>query len=158
MGFLSMLFGGRRKKSVNYIQKVKAVKLPIAIDKLTEVELKRLLANELKTFKLLDYSKYTPPKLEERTYHSYQIGVLIKCIKEGVLNTIDGIEPTFPSIVAQMPPAMIKKRIYQVVASYTSNVNHGSSDKQLQTQIVWKPIQASFLLYYIVKSYKPPKS
>lgn len=154
-----MLFGmGRKKKSVNYIQKVKAIKLPVAIDKLTEVELKRLLANELKTFKLLDYSKYTPPKLEERTYQSYQIGVLIKCIKEGVFNTIDGIELTFPSIVSKMPPAMIKKRIYQFAVSYTSNVNHGASDKQLYSQLVWKPIQASFLLYYIVKSYKPPKS
>ena len=158
MGFLSMLFGGRRKKGVNYIAKIKTMKLPVEVEKISGITFKDELVEELKTFKVLDYSKVTPPQLEEKSYHSYQIGILLKSIKEGFYVTIDDLDPAFHEVVKKMPASVIKKKIYQLAVKYAATVDMGNAKSQLQSELIWSPIHATLLIYFIHKSYKPPKS
>jgi hypothetical protein len=155
MGFLTTLFGGgKKKKRINYIAKVKAITLPVAVEKLTALTLKNILANEMRTFKSLDYSRSNPTQLEEKTYHSFQIAILIKCIKEGIFDTLEGLNPTFHTIITKSPPSLIKKKILQTAIKYSTSVDTGNSESQLKAELIWSPLQASYMFYYIYKSYK----
>jgi len=125
------------------------IKLPVYFSDLDVNRVMRDMKSELQTFKSLGYRFRKLNELEKQEYHSMQIGTLLKGLHLGLdLKVIDN-ESFFPEYIFTMNHTMVQSKISDIIKKYDSVVSKTSSDAVLRDELIWTPLDACYLLFYL---------
>ena len=73
------------------------IELPRVFKTIDKDELRLLVKEEIDLFKTLDYKNKPDDQLKDPEYHSWQVGLLLKFIKEEMVYLYDAIDDILPS-------------------------------------------------------------
>jgi hypothetical protein len=104
---------------------------------------------ELGTYKSLGYKDMPIEQLKVLEYHSYQIGMMIKAIKDDVVNIIPDVSAVLPSISTYITKRQLHMKVFEIVNRYESNVEKDELKEQLRNDLIWTPLDMAYLLYYL---------
>jgi len=124
------------------------IELPMAI-KNYDKDLKGVIKNEIDTFRLLGYKDKDPEDLKVKEYHSLQIGIMLKYVKDGKYFPIDDIQNLLPPYVLSVVNKQLHIKIFDLVYRYDNLVDKTQTLDQLANQLEWTPLEAAYLLRYI---------
>ncbi len=110
---------------------------------------KSSVKNEVGTFKSLGYKDMPIEKLKVLEYHSYQIGLMIKAIKEDVVNIIPDVSTVLPSISTYITKRQLHMKVFDIVNRYETNVEKDELKELLSKEVIWTPLDMAYLLYYL---------
>lgn len=93
--------------------------------------------------------KTNPDQLKVKEYHSYQIGLMLKFIKDEKIYITPKIEDVLPSFVMRTPKRQLHGKVFDIVYQYDNAVDKENSFEKLENDVRWTPLDAAYLLYYI---------
>lgn len=125
------------------------IKLPFYFTDLDINRVMRDLKSELQTFKSLGYRFRKIYELEKQEYHSMQIGILLKGLQLGLDLKVTNNESFFPDYVHTMNYTMVQSKISDIIKKYDTTVPKISSDAVLLNELIWTPLDACYLLFYL---------
>ena len=128
---------------------IEDISLPNALMNLDPEEIKNMIEKEVSTFKSLGYNNKTLDQLKINEYHSYQIGMMLRYIKEERVFLIADIEELIPSFIMGATRQQLHIKVFDIVYRYDLGVNKNMSLEELEKEIKWTPKEAAYLLRYL---------
>ncbi len=128
---------------------IEDIKLPRIIDYFNSQVIITMVKEEVVTYKSLKYKDKTIDELTKITYHSFQIGVLMKYLQFNYDLFIPNKEKVFPSFVLNMPFETLQVKIFDIIALYDDVIPKDPTGKELIEDIRWTPLDTTYLLYYL---------
>jgi len=128
---------------------IEDISLPNALMNLDPEEIKNMIEKEVSTFKSLGYKNKTLDQLKINEYHSYQIGMMLRYIKEERVFLIADIEELIPSFIMGATRQQLHIKVFDIVYRYDLGVNKNMSLEELEKEIKWTPKEAAYLLRYL---------
>ncbi len=128
---------------------IEDIKLPAMLVDLNDVVITTMVKDERNTYKSLEYNKKSIKSLNAYTFHSFQIGVVLRYLQLNHDLLILNKEQIFPSIVVNSPFITIQLKIFEIIYKYDEKVPKSSTGVQLMNDIKWTPLDMSYLLYYL---------
>lgn len=128
---------------------IEDISLPNALMNLDPEDIKNMIEKEVATFKSLDYKNKTLDQLKINEYHSYQIGMMLRYIKEERVFLIADIEELIPSFVMGATRQQLHIKVFDIVYRFDLGVNKAMSLEELEKEIKWTPREAAYLLRYL---------
>jgi len=125
------------------------IDLPSSIMNFDKEDMRLTIKREIDTFRVLGYKEKTLDELKVEEYHSLQIGLMLKYVKEGKYFPIEKIEQLLPDFVLGATNKQLHIKVYDLVYRYDNIVNKESSLNDLAKEIIWTPQEAAYLLRYI---------
>jgi len=127
----------------------KDILLPEVIIQYSQITILKMVKEELKTFKFLDYKNKTQETLEQHSYHSLQIGILLRAIQLDLDLLVPNLEAIFPNSIIKLTKSALEVKIFDIVEKYNQHIPKNIAQLQLETDIEWTPLEAAYLLYYL---------
>jgi len=125
------------------------IKISLYLSEIEQEEILKELKSELQTFKSLGYRFQTFQELEKIEYHSYQIGILLQALVLNFdLKIVDETE-YFPDFIYKLKYNHIQKQVMHIIEKYNKQVSKVYTKDDLRKQIIWTPMEAGYLLYYL---------
>jgi hypothetical protein len=113
---------------------------------ITNVEAK----SELKSYKSLCYRFRTIQELTElKEYHAFQIGILLNAIKLKVEFKIDKPQDYIHKDIVNLDKRTINGKVSDLIKRFDKEIKKTSSENMLKKELLFTPIDASYLLYYL---------
>jgi len=112
---------------------------------ITNAEIK----TELQTYKSLGYRFKKEKELEILEYHSYQIGIMLNALRLDIDLKIPKIQNYFHKNILSLEKRTIHSKVSDIIKKYNNIVNKISSANMLKKDLVFTPLEASYLLYYL---------
>ena len=128
---------------------IEDISLPNALMNLDVQVLKNMIEDEVSTFKSLDYKNKTLNQLKINEYHSYQIGIMLRYIKEDRVFLIPNIDDVIPNFIMGATKNQLHIKVFDIVYRYDLGVNKEMSLEELAKEIKWTPNEAAYLLRYL---------
>jgi len=128
---------------------IEDISLPNSLMELGIEDIKNMIEKEVTTFKSLDYKNKTLDQLKINEYHSYQLGIMLRFIKEERVFLIAKIDELIPSFIMGATRNQLHIKVFDIVYRYDLAVNKGMSTSQLEKEIKWTPREAAYLLRYL---------
>ena len=128
---------------------IEDISLPNSLMELDIEDVKNMIEKEVSTFKSLGYNNKTLDQLKINEYHSYQIGVMLRYIKEERVFLIPTIDELVPSFIMGATRSQLHIKVFDLVYRYDLAVNKGMNISQLEKEIKWTPREAGYLLRYL---------
>lgn len=128
---------------------IEDISLPNALMNLDPEDIKNMIEKEVATFKSLDYKNKTLEQLKINEYHSYQIGVMLRYIKEERVFLIADIEELIPNFIMGATRQQLHIKVFDIVYRFDLGVNKAMSLEELEKEIKWTPREAAYLLRYL---------
>ena len=128
---------------------IEDISLPNALMNLDPEDIKNVIEKEVATFKSLGYKNKTLDQLKINEYHSYQIGMMLRYIKEERVFLIADIEELIPSVVMGATRQQLHIKVFDIVYRFDLGVNKAMSLEELEKEIKWTPREAAYLLRYL---------
>lgn len=128
---------------------IEDISLPNALMNLDVEVIKNMIEEEVATFKSLDYKNKTLTQLKINEYHSYQIGIMLRYIKENRVFLIPNIEGIIPSFIMGATRNQLHIKVFDIVYRYDLGVNKEMSIEELAKEVKWTPSEAAYLLCYL---------
>ena len=128
---------------------IKDVVLPKILEDLDVDIIKSMVKEEIATYKSLGYTNKPVRALEKTEYHSFQIGVIIRYIKLNIDLFVPAKEKVFPSFILDYSSKQLHNRVLEIVKTYKKEVDVNQTGARLTREVVWTPLDATFLLYYL---------
>jgi hypothetical protein len=157
-----MLYSSNIKKKLFSLSKLKKrefdpekmsaedISLPFIIEDIDKFILRNSLKEELKTFKSLGYKNKSIEELnKEFEYHSYQIGLIIRCLKDKILQIDSNTKEILPKEVTSLSKQQLHIKVFNIVYKYDNLIKRNFTQKQLEEDISWTPLDIAYLLYYL---------
>lgn len=150
------VFRLKKRKFNPDIINIDDINLPIVIK---NIDFDRIMADiktDLNTYKLLGYRFKKESELENmKEYHSLQIGILLRGLKENYdLQLRDTPSNYFPEFIVALHYYTIQGKVLDIIKKYERSVNKVLSENQLHNETLWTPIDAAYLLYYLTFYWK----
>jgi hypothetical protein len=154
------LFGSIAKKVLPSIQikkrvfdpekmSIEDISLPGALKHLDLNVAKNIIKEELSTYKSLGYKDKPLEEIKVKEYHSYQMGVVLRCIKEDMVYFIPNVEQILPSMVTYNSARQLHIKVFDIVFRYDNSVEKDDPKDELSKDIRWSPLDMAYLLYYL---------
>ena len=128
---------------------IEDISLPNTLMNLDVEDIKNLIEKEVDTFKSLDYKNKTLDQLKISEYHSYQIGIMLRYIKEERVFLIPKIDELVPSFIMGATKGQLHIKVFDIVYRYDLGVNKEMGLPELKKEIKWTPREAGYLLRYL---------
>ena len=128
---------------------IEDISLPKALMNLDIEDIKNMIEKEVATFKSLDYKNKTLDQLKVSEYHSYQIGIMLRYIKEERVFLIPKIDELIPSFIMGATRQQLHIKVFDIVYRYDLGVNKEQSLEELKKEIKWTPREAGYLFRYL---------
>ena len=155
-----MGFGGMLKKAFKSVKLKKRefdpekldindITLPKIIEDLDRAIIVSMAKEEVATYKSLGYKDKTLGALEANSYHSFQIGVLLRYYKLDLDLFIPNKDDIFNPFILNQSREAIQEKIFDIVERYDKIVPKEPSSMTLTTQLKWSPLEAGYLLYFL---------
>ena len=155
-----MGLGGMLKKAFNPIRLKKRefdpqrvdindITLPKIIEDLDIAIIKSMAKEEISTYKSLGYKDKSLGALEVNTYHSFQIGVLLRYYKLDLDLFIPNKQEIFSRFILNHSRESLQDKIFEIVYRYDTTVPKQPNAVNLTTQLKWSPLDAGYLLYFL---------
>ena len=128
---------------------IEDISLPNTLMHLDPDDIKNMIEKEVSTFKSLGYINKTLDQLKTNEYHSYQIGMMLRYIKEERVFLIANIEKIIPSFIMGATRKQLHIKVFDIVYRFDLAVNKNMSLEELETEIKWTSREAGYLLRYL---------
>lgn len=128
---------------------IEDIELPIIFKDMDESRILRDLKSELETFKSLGYRFRKSDELEVLEYHSFQIGLILKAMKFGFDLKVKGNSNYFPKFIYTLSDNTVQGKVFDIIKKYDKEVKKMSSEIILRDEMIWTPLDAGYLLYYM---------
>ena len=128
---------------------IEDISLPDSLMNLDIEKIKNMLDSEVDTYKSLGYINKTLEKLKMSEYHSFQIGIMLRFIKEERVFLIAQIEDIIPSFINGATKKQLHNKVFDIVYRYDIAVNKKQKLEELEEEIKWTPQEAGYLLRYL---------
>lgn len=126
---------------------VEDIELPIAV-KNYDLDLREFVRDEISKYKALDYVNLPTDQLKFPEYHSFEVGVLMKYIKEDNVFISDDIDKILNSAATTLTKRNLHIKVFDIVFRYNEYVEKDSLKEELEADIKWTPLEMSYLLRY----------
>lgn len=127
---------------------VEDIMLPAPLKRLEDDQLRPMVKAEIDTFKSLGYKDQPLENLKREEYHSWQIGVILKFLKEDHVYPLHNIDEILPSMVFHITKKQLHIKVFDVVARYHETVESDFLKEDLEKDMRWSPIDMAYLLRY----------
>ena len=128
---------------------IEDISLPNSLMELDIEDIKNMIETEVSTFMSLGYKNKTLDQLKVNEYHSFQIGIMLRFIKEERVFLISKIDELIPSFIMGATRNQLHIKVFDIVYRYDLAVNKGMTLDQLEKEIKWTPREAAYLLRYL---------
>ncbi len=128
---------------------IEDISLPNSLMNLDVEDIKNMIEKEVATFKSLGYKNKTLDQLKINEFHSYEIGLMLRFIKEDRVFLIPNIDEIIPSFIMGSTRNQLHIKVFDIVYRYDMGVNKTMSVEQLEKEIKWTPREAAYLLRYL---------
>ena len=128
---------------------IEDISLPHCIMELDIAKIQSIIEKEVSTFKSLGYINKTLEQLSIQEYHSYQIGMILRYIKEDRILLISSIDKIVPSFVMGTVKKQLHNKVFDLVYRYDLSVNKMMTIEELKNEIKWTPRETAYLLRYL---------
>ena len=128
---------------------IEDIVLPNSLMNLDIEEIKPMIANEVSTYKSLGYKNKTLEQLKVSEYHSFEIGIMLRFIKEERVFLIPDMDNIIPSFITGAIKSHLHKKVFDIVHRYDLAVNKNQSLEDLEKEMKWTPQEAGYLLRYL---------
>lgn len=128
---------------------IEDIDLPHSLMEIDINEVRIIIEKEVATFKSLDYINKTLEQIRVIEYHSYQIGLMLRFIKEDRFLKIANIQEIVPSFIMGATKKQLHIKVFDLVYRYDLAVNKTTNIEELEKEIKWTPQEAAYLLRYI---------
>ena len=140
----------KRKFNPNIID-IDDINLPIEIKNMNKERVFADIKTDLNTYKLLGYRFKSEGELEGmKEYHSLQIGIMLQGLKINYdLQMRENVSNYFPESIAKLHYHTIQGKVLDLIKKYDKVVTKTLSENQLHNEVIWTPIDAAYILYYL---------
>jgi hypothetical protein len=128
---------------------IEDVELPNLYKKLDSDTIKKAIKDEFSTYKSLNYKDKSLGALEVKTYHSFQIGMILRCLQLNCHFFIHNKKDIFPPFMENYSDDTIQSKVFDIIHSYDLDVSKAFSKSELLQHNMWSPLNATYLLYYL---------
>jgi len=128
---------------------IEDISLPHCIMELDIANIQSIIEKEVSTFKSLGYINKTLEQLSIEEYHSYQIGMILRYIKEDRVLLISNIDEIVPSFVMGTVKRQLHNKVFDLVYRYDLSVNKMMTTEELTNETKWTPREMAYLLRYL---------
>jgi len=128
---------------------IEDIALPTSLLNIEVDNIQKMIEKEVATFKSLDYKNKTLEQLKVNEYHSYQIGIMLRYIKENRVFLIPNIDEIIPSFITGATRNQLHIKVFDIVYRYDLGVNKEMNISQLEKELKWTPREAGYLLRYL---------
>lgn len=128
---------------------IEDIHLPHALNEVDIETIRKTIADDVSIYKSLGYKDKTLEHLKKSEYHSLQIGLMLRFIKEEKVFLIANLEDIIPSFINGITKSNLHKKVFDIVYRYDLIVNKNSTLVELENEIKWTPQEAAYLLRYI---------
>jgi len=125
------------------------IELPRVFKTIEKDELRLLIKEEIDLFKTLDYKNKPDDQLKDPEYHSWQVGLLLKFIKEEMVYLYDAIDDILPSKTVYITKKNLHIKVFDIVYRYDNSVDKEFIKEELLQDIKWNAQEIAYLLKYI---------
>jgi hypothetical protein len=149
---LSKVFKLNKLKKRDYdpeLIDIEDISMPIVFKSLDMTITNFEAKSELKSYKSLCYRFRTLSELEVNEYHAYQIGILLNAIKLEIDLKIDKPNDYFSPDILKLSTHTIQGKVFNLIKKYDKQVKKTLSENMLKKELLFTPIEASYLLYYL---------
>ena len=129
---------------------IQDIELPLVIIDLDNELIKTMLKEELATYKSLGYKDKPIGALDVLTYHSFQIGILLRFLQLDYELFIPDRTKFFPSYILDIDKDALIYKVFEIIDRYDKHVPKAKNVAvNLTTQLRWSPLEAGYVLYYL---------
>lgn len=126
------------------------ITLPFSIAKTDNTLIKGLLEHYISAYKSLGYKNKNAQDLGSiKEYSSYEIGVLLKYIKDNQVYSIPNKEKILPDFILNISKKQLHLKVFDLVHRYEIGVNKTLNIEELKMELKWTPLDMGYILYYI---------
>jgi hypothetical protein len=154
------LFNSIKKKVIQQIKikkrvfdpekmSVEDISLPISLRRLDLDIAKKQIETEFKTYKSLGYKDKPLDQIKYKEYHSYQVGVILRYLKEDNTFFVPNINDILPSMVTYISKKQLHIKVFGIVFRYDNIVDKEALQEELVNDVEWTPLDMAYLLYYL---------
>jgi hypothetical protein len=124
--------------------------LPIEIKEMENDRILRDLKSNLKNYKLLGYRFKNESELHDLIeYNSLEIGILLRAIKDNIDLKVEKPKDHFGDGILNHHYGTVQSLVQDIIKKYERNVTKTLSERQLKNELLWTPVEAGQLLYYL---------
>jgi len=128
---------------------IEDISLPSTLMSLDIESVKNIIEDEIGTYRSLGYINKTLDHLKINEYHSFQIGIMLRYIKEDRVFLIPKIDEIMPSFILGATKNQLHIKVFDIVYRYDLSVNKESNRTDLEKEIKWTAREAGYLLRYV---------
>jgi len=128
---------------------IEDIELPRRFNVISKDSLRPLIKEEIDTFKALGYKNKPDDQLKHLEYHSWQVGILLKFIKEDMVYLYDEIDNILPSKAVYMTKKNLHIKVFTIVYNYNQSVLEDATKENLEKDIKWSAQDVAYLLRYV---------
>lgn len=126
---------------------VEDIELPTVI-KNNESDLREVVKEEIATYRALDYKNLPLDQLKFPEYHSYQVGLLLKYLKDDRVFVSSDIDNILNSAGLNLNKRALHIKVFDIVHRYNEYVDKRLRKEDLEAERKWTPLDMTYLLRY----------
>ncbi len=150
-GSIGKVFSSTRlKKRVFDPEKmsIEDITLPVCLRNIDEEEARELVKQEIDTFKSLGYVNMPIDQLKYPEYHSYQVGIILRFLKDDKVFLIPNLEKVLPSIALHITKRQLHVKVFDLIYRYNESIEPSELKQELERDTKWSPLEIAYLLHY----------
>jgi hypothetical protein len=128
---------------------VEDISIPVCLRNLDVDTAKSLVNEEFGTYNSLGYKDKPLDQIKLKEYHSYQIGLVLRCLSEGVVLFNPKVGNILPTMVTFITKKQLHLKVFDIVFRYDNSVGKHDIAPELIQDIKWSPLDMAYLLYYL---------
>jgi len=128
---------------------IEDINLPLVLMKIDINKIRSMVEDEVKTYFSLGYKNSSIDQLKQIEFHSFQVGVLLRYIKENRVLRIYNLEDLLPTFILKATKKQLHIKVFGIVYRYDKSVPKTKTEDQLMDDIRWSPLEVGYLLRYI---------
>ena len=124
------------------------IELPMAVVEYNKKDLRLYVKDEISTYLSLGYKNKDIQELQKSEYHSLEIGLLLRFLKEKN-NYLFNTDEILPSFIDSSDKKKLHIKVFDLVKRYDNSVDKDASLEELEKNILWNALEVGYLLKYI---------
>ena len=151
-GSIKKVFSSTRlKKRVFDPQKmsIEDITLPTCLKNIDSETSRELLKQEIDTFKSLGYVDQPIDQLKFPEYHSYQVGIILRFLKDDKVFLIPNPDKIIPSVALHITKRQLHTKVFDMIYRYNETVDPSFLKQELEKDVKWNPLEVAYLLHYV---------
>ena len=128
---------------------IEDISLPMPL-RAMDIEVARsLLRDEIKTYESLKYVDLPLDQLKFPEYHSFQVGVILRYLKDDLVFLIPKADKIIPSAAMHLPKRQLHIKVFDMIYRYNEVVAKDAYKDDLVSDVRWTPLELAYLLRYV---------